>query len=435
VDIPLAASAVSPFATAGGLIEGALQVATDAPGQKLFVVDLKETAAGAQLTLIPNMGSSVADFGLVQNGDVAQLDVSFRNNGNEPITVTFDDQPFAPFALFDDATDAGFDTNPDAGFTIAANSTKKLKATFSPITEEQNLQSLRFHTTGVTCGGGDTPSAVQLQGEQNFDGISIVPGTLTFDVGGTGFVPCGKVATAQTVTVTNPVNSDYPDLAIQGLNVTGPFNVSLAGFDPTDASSSVAVPSGTSMAITITPQTVTAPQPTSPDGVAGQLTISLSNEDQFTVQLSQTAQGAVLAFQQPSLSFANAPLDAPTMQLLGITNVGNAAVGLTLGITGSPYFSVSPSQTFSVNTPGGSATVTFLPISPGPASGSLTVATNGAVCSAPLQNVTLTGNALADAGVDSGSTVDSGSSTDSGSIVDADTADVNVEAGPPPPPP
>lgn len=410
VDIGLAASAVSPFATAAGLIEGALQVVTNAPGQKLFVVDLKETAAGAQLTMIPNMASSVADFGLVSNGEVGQIDVSFRNNGNEPISVAFDDQPFPPFALEND-DDAG------EGFTIAANSTKTLKATFSPVTEEENSQNLSFHTTGVTCGGGDTPSSIRLQGEQGYSGVSIIPGTLTFDVGGTGFVPCGKVGTPQKVTVTNPVDTDYPDLAIVNLNVTGPFTVS-PGPDQLDAGGGmIPIAAGTNLALTVTPLTVTAPQNTQTDGVSGMLEIDLSNEDSIIVQLSQTAQGAVLSFTQPSMEFGNAPLDVPTMQLLGITNSGNAAVGLTIAVTGSPYFSVSPSQTYSVNTPGGSATVTFLPIAAGPAQGSLTFSPTGAVCSLPPQAVIVSANGSADAGLP-----DSG--FDAGSIV--------LEAGPPP---
>ncbi len=408
VDVTLSALGVSAFATAGGLVEGAMQIVTDAPGQKLFVVDLKETAAGAELTMIPNMAGSVADFGLVPVSGAAQIDVSFRNNGNEPITISFDSQPFPPYTLEND-DDAG------EGFTVAANSTKTLKATFSPTGEDQTTQTVGFHTTGVTCGGGDPPAAIHLQGEESFSGVSIIPGTLTFDVGGTGFVPCGKVGTSQSVKVTNPTGGD---VLITSTNITGPFTVS-PGLDPNDAGAGIDIPAGGSQVLTITPQTVNAPQSTSSDGVSGSLNIVLDGGDlgDLTIQLSQTAQGAVLNFTQPSVDFGNAPLDFPTMQLLGVTNSGNAAVGLTLAVTGSPYFTVSPSNQFSVNTPGGSSTVTFLPIANGPANATLSLTPSGAVCGLPSPaTVALTGNGSADAGApDSGD--DSGD--DSGLIVDA----------------
>jgi hypothetical protein len=366
----------------------------------------------------------VADFGLVANGDVKNLNVSFRNNGNSPINVTFDDTPFAPFTL---------EIDDDAGvtFTVDANSTKTLQATY---TADQAVpmptQVIGFHTTGVTCGGGDPPSSIRLQGHSTFSGNpGITPGVLTFDVGGTGYVPCGKVATAQTVTVAYPAGSGPPPLDIIDAFVTGPFTVSPSASEM-DAASAIQILPGNSQVFTITPLTVNAPQPTSADGVSGTLQINLSNDTGLTVQLSQTAQGAVLAFAPTAIDFGAAPLDAPTMQLLGITNSGNAAVGLTLAVTGSPYFTVSPSTQFSINTPSGSSTVTFLPIAAGAANGTVSLAAAGPVCGLPSPaTVTLSGNGTASDVPDGDVLLPDGAILEpDGAIIDQDGGFLNFDA-------
>ncbi|MEO7113079.1 MAG: hypothetical protein ABI183_21755, partial [Polyangiaceae bacterium] len=258
------------------------------------------------------------------------------------------------------------------------------------------------HTTGTLCGGGDPPSTIVMNGTHDFQTASITPGILTFDVGGTGFVPCGQAAKARTFTVANSNASGTPDLFITNVQVTsGAFTVSPTIDTDADANSQITLTQGNNQPFTVTPSTVTAPSPTNPEALSGTVDISYSGATSgtFQVQLSQTAQGAVLSFLRPSIDFGSAPLDFPTMQLLGVGNSGNAAVGLTLAITGSPYFTVSPSQNFSVNTPGGASTVTFLPIATGPAQGTLSLTPSGPVCSVAPPGITLTGNGSTDAGV------------------------------------
>jgi len=408
VAVVVSSTGVSAFAQAGGVIEGALQIVTDAPGQKLFVVDLKKTAAGAQLVLIPNMSSSVANFGAVAGGDIAALDIGFRNNGNEPITITFNDAVSSPFTL-DVANDAG------TGFTVAANSTKTLHATYTSDGESSPTDIIGFSTTGVSCGGGDPPASVILQGSARPPGTpEITPGVLSFDVGGTGFVPCGQTAKPQMVTVANPLATDTA--FITGTTVTGPFSVT-PFIDVSDAGAGIAIAAGSSQSLTVTPMAVTAPVPTSPDGVLGTLAISINGGQPFTLNLSQTAQGAVLAFAPPSLTFGAVTLDTVSQQILGLQNTGNAAVGITLAVAGSPYFSVSPSSQFSLNTPQGSSTVSFLPLAAGAAQGTISLQASGPVCQFPSPaTVTLSGNGTqpVDAGVDAGGS-DSGLITDAGS--------------------
>ncbi|MEO8876453.1 MAG: hypothetical protein ABI461_12765, partial [Polyangiaceae bacterium] len=185
--LKISSTAVSAFAQAGGLIEGALQIVTNAPGQKLFVVDLKKTAAGAQLVMIPNN----VDFGLVPVGTTAMLNTGFRNRGNQPLGIVFNDAPQYPFTLQSD-DDAG------AGITIAPGSTTMLQASYYADSDSQSAISVDFHTTGVLCGGGDPPTSITLQAQRTFGTASVFPGIVTFDVGGTGFVPCAQASTART---------------------------------------------------------------------------------------------------------------------------------------------------------------------------------------------------------------------------------------------
>ncbi|MEO7112253.1 MAG: hypothetical protein ABI183_17540, partial [Polyangiaceae bacterium] len=139
-DIALAALGVSTFATAGGLTEGAMQIVTNAPGQKLFIVDLRETALGAQLVMIP----SQALFGVVQVGTTSLMNVGFRNNGNAPLSITFDDAASGNFSLQSD-DDAG------SGFTVAAGTTVSLQASWTPDGDSPDGQDIGFHTTGTLC--------------------------------------------------------------------------------------------------------------------------------------------------------------------------------------------------------------------------------------------------------------------------------------------
>ncbi|MGH7282312.1 MAG: hypothetical protein ACRELY_12355 [Polyangiaceae bacterium] len=418
VSLEMSASAVSAFATAGGLVEGALQIVTDAPGQKLFVVDLRETAEGASLVLIP----STASFGRVEQDTTQAIDMGFRNNGNEPLLISLDTGELNPVFTFD---------APDAGsITVAGNSTVSVHATYTPnaATSEEggDFGSVGFTTTGVICGGGELPASISLRGGGIFTGYpSITPGIATFDVGGTGLVPCGKSADAtKTITVSNPSSAEFTDLAIMSTIVTGPFSVS-PSVDTSDGGVGLAVLPGTAQALTVTALPVTAPASTSPEGLSGTLEIILSNEDDIIVQLSQTAQGAVFSFSPSTqIDFGTAAIDTLATQLLGITNSGNAAASITLGVTGSPYFTAFPSAQFSVNTPGTQATVGFLPVTSGAQTATLAMTTSGAVCGSPLpSSITLTGNGVlpADSGSDSGR--DSGGVTDSGGDADDTDAD------------
>ena len=400
IALQITSTGVSSFAQAGGLIEGALQIVTDAPGQKLFVVDLKKTAAGAQLVMIPND----VNFGLIDTD--ATLNVGFRNVGNQPLGIVFDQPPFYPFGLQSD-DDAG------AGITVPPGTTTTLQASMIYNNDSETSADVSFTTTGVLCGGGDPPSSIHLHGQPtlSFPQASITPGIVTFDVGGGGFVPCGQTAGARTVTVANSVMSETPDVVITKAQITGGnFTVSPA-VDTSDGGIGIDLAQGGTQVFTITPKPVTAPSSTMPNALSGSLDIELSNGSSYTVDLSQTAQGAELSFSPNSITFPPTSVDSLAQQILGVSNNGNAAVGIQLSITGSPYFSVSPSSQFSINTPGGSSTVSFLPIATGVASGTLSLKASGPVCVLPSPAaVSLAGNGVA--AVDAGAPADAGVDAD-----------------------
>lgn len=413
VTLELAASSMSIFATPQGATEGALQIATDAPGQKLFVLPVKVTAAGAQLVLLPD----VVDFGLIAATSTGNADFGFRNDGNEPLTVTFDPIESSVF---------GFDMPDGGGVTIPANSTATLHATYTPSAFGAFDQTpLFFHPSGVLCGGGESPNAITLQGNAGYvNGPSITPGAINFDVGGTGFVPCGQTAGTRTITLTNPVGSDYPT-SVFSVSVEGPYTVSPLP-DTSDGGFGIDFPAGKTLTFTVTPQPIAVPASTSPGAFDGTVSFFLGNEEGVTVSLQQTAQGAIFSLDpDTNLDFGNAALDVPAMQLLNVVNSGNAAADIGFAITGSPYFSVSPSSPFSVNTPGNAATVTYLPLTTGPQTGTLTMTTTGAVCGLPSPaTLTLTGSGVtapdsgpdgaADAGDDASDADDGALSVDTG---------------------
>ncbi|MEO8797241.1 MAG: hypothetical protein ABI551_05090, partial [Polyangiaceae bacterium] len=386
IDVALSAAAVSAFATAGGANEGSLQIITNAPGQKSYAVGLKETAAGGQIVVTPD----VADFGVTTAVDPRALDIPIKNFGNKPVKVTVLSLPMAGYALTQDGAASDGTVTPGQALTLHAK-----------LTGEQSFEPEfigDYKVEGTLCGGqtSGATSHYTIRSQVTYSGYpTISPGVLSFDMGGTGFTPCGQKAAAKTLTVSNPIGGEYTNVSINDLSVVGPFTVSPA-FDPM---SPIAITDGSPQTITVTPTLLAPPQSTTPGGASGALHVALSNGTEYTVQLYQTAQGAFFALTpSPSLAFGDVPVDNGSVQLLSITNAGNAPARATLAIAGSPYFVGSPNAPFSVNTPAGTASIGFFPLAAGKVSATVSFAADGAVCGLPSPaTIDLSGNGVATA--------------------------------------
>ncbi|HEX7667420.1 MAG TPA: hypothetical protein VF407_22970, partial [Polyangiaceae bacterium] len=284
IDVELSAAAVSAFATAAGTNEGALQIVTDAPGQKLYSVGLKETAHGGQLVVTPD----TADFGVVSpNGQT--LDIPFHNFGNAPVKVSILTLP------------NGYTVNVEGGATdgtLAAGETRTLHVTLPAAGDPPSEFTGDYKVEGTPlCGGqvsGATGHYEVFSQTTNSLYPQITPGILAFDVSGSGFTPCGQKAGSKAVTVSNPTNGEYNIVTVVSTDLTGPFTVTPA-VDSDNESTHIDLAAGNSQTFTVVPSTLAPPQATTPGGASGSLHIALSNETEYTVTLYQTAQGAVFA--------------------------------------------------------------------------------------------------------------------------------------------
>lgn len=417
IDVVLSAAAVSSFATAGGANEGALQIITDAPGPKSYSVGLKETAAGGELVVTPD----VADFGVTVADDPRTLDIPIKNFGNRPVKVTGVTLPTAGYVVTPDgaASDG----------TVAAGQALTLHVKLPGGQSFEQEFTGDYVVEGTLCGGqtSGATSHYTIRSQVTYAGYpTITPGVLPFDMGGTGFTPCGQRAAAKTITVSNPSGGEY-DVSIVDLSVVGPFTVS-PSFDPM---SPIPVMRGSSQTITVTPTSLAPPQSTTPGGASGTLHVALSNETEYSVELYQTAQGAFFALNpSPSLAFGDVQVDNGSAQLLSITNAGNAPAKVALAISGSPYFVTSPSGPFSVNTPAGTASIGFFPLAAGSVSATVSFSADGAVCGLPSPaTLDLSGNGVATATSDGGSPPKDAGTPDGGSKGDAGFSSVDASVG------
>ncbi len=408
IDVELSAAAVSAFATAGGANEGALQIITNAAGPKSYSVGLKETAAGGQIVVTPD----VADFGIAAPDDPRTLDIPIKNFGNKPVKVTVLSLPTAGYSLTQDGAAS------DGTITPAQALTLHVKLPGSQDFPQEFTGD--YKVEGTLCGGqtSGATSHYSIRSQVTYPGEpTLTPGVLAFDIAGSGFTPCGQKAAAKTITVSNPKSGTFTSVMILGTAITGPFTVTPA----VDSSSSISISKGDSQLFTVTPTLLSPPQATTPGGASGTLHVDYIAGGQlsgsYDVELYQTAQGAFFALNpSPSLAFGDVQVDNGSAQLLSITNAGNAPAKVTLAITGSPYFVTSPNGPFSVNTPAGTASIGFFPIAAGNVSATVGFAADGAVCGLPSPaTIDLSGNGVATAASDAGpSSLDAGTGLDGG---------------------
>ncbi|MEO8796826.1 MAG: hypothetical protein ABI551_03000, partial [Polyangiaceae bacterium] len=339
-------------------------------------------------------------------------DIPIKNFGNKAVKVTVLSLPMAGYALTQDGAASDGTVTPSQALTLHAKLTGEVS--FAPeFTGDYKVE-------GTLCGGqtSGATSHYTIRSQVTSPGFpTITPGVLPFDMGGTGFTPCGQKAAAKTITISNPSGED---VSILDLSVVGPFSVS-PSFNPMNP---IVVGHGTSQTITVTPTLLAPPQSTTPGGASGTLHIALSNDTSYPVELYQTAQGAFFALNpSPSLTFGDVQVDNGSAQLLSITNAGNAPAKVTLAIAGSPYFVTSPNGPFDVNTPAGTASIGFFPLAAGNVSATVSFAADGAVCGLPSPaTIDLSGNGVATATSDGGSPPKDAGTPDGGfSSFDAST--------------
>jgi hypothetical protein len=152
-----------------------------------------------------------------------------------------------------------------------------------------------------------------------------------------GEVNCGTTGTAKTFTITNPSGAAIAWSSALGQGASSNFTI---------APESGNLAAGETVTVTVTPKAVPATvASTQANGLGDNLTLTLGATN-ATIQLKETAHGAILYYSPASLSFGNVPTAVPAVEAaFAVANSGNAAASVTLSTTGDAAFGIVGSTT------------------------------------------------------------------------------------------
>jgi hypothetical protein len=356
-----AMSAVTP-----NLYGDTLTVTSDVAGDSPHTLPLRETARGSIFAI----SSDNFGFGTVAVGATASSQFTLSNSGNAQGTLRF--MPVQPSI---------FSLPPNVVLSAAASSIEN--AAFSPMAPVaySDMAAVSVAPGTVLC--QPLPySAISLSGTGTTSNVVMLSASsLTFGTG--GLVPCGTQAPAKTINVTNNSN----------LTLTFAFTLAGGAGSPYSVTGPATLAAGTSGVVTVTPKAIPATSSTTPDGFGDSLSVNATGgpvNESHIVDLHQTAQGAILAFNPGGLSFTSSGTKNFT-----VDNTGNLSAPYTLTKSGTHAndWTISPTAG---TAPGGgsvSSSATFArPLLGGNRSASVSMSTSVVRC-APLPSpLTLSGS-------------------------------------------
>lgn len=371
--ITLTASSVPATSTAGAAITGTLTVTTDVPGFASVDVPLQVTPRGGSLTLSPDP----AGFGQVQlTVQAPDMPLTLTNVGNAPVTVAIGAASAPDFAVAYTGGPAGVTVAP--GGTLAG-----AVARFKPTAVGPETATAAIQTTGVMC--ASTATSVSMTGTGTTAQVTVGPDPIPF-----GTVPCGTTSTAAgAATITNGYGFAVNYTAALGKGGASPFTL---------ASSSGSVPANSQASIALTPKPIPVPASVAAGAFDDTLTVTTDapGVPPATVNVTESASGAILAVSMPNAAFGNVGVSSIASLPFTVTNTGNVAAPLTLAISG-PCFGGSFSGSSTAAAGGGTApgNALCIPTAVGSFQGSLGVTTTAALCAAAPAAIKLTATGVA----------------------------------------
>jgi hypothetical protein len=322
------------------LYAGTLEITTR-PTDPPTDIRLHQTARGA---IITSTIKTDMDFGSVKVGTPSSLPYNLTNSGNVDVTATLT----LGTTVFQ-VDGAGSTTLP-----LAAGATGSKNITLTPAAATGYNDTLAIsYGTAVHC--QPPPKTQNLKGVGTTS-VGVTPGSLNF-----GLVNCGTAGQFQTVTVTSTTAMNFtPSL---GKSVTSPFSLADSNGSPLVQGSPIALAAASSYTMRIVPLTINRPAVTTANAMGDVLTVTtdVPNDTAHTVNLIQTAQGAIFAFNpgagvshtSPNLNAAIVPADT-----IGLVNTGNAAAPYSLTVTNRAGSPPPPANAFVLSAPtSGSAAV------------------------------------------------------------------------------
>ncbi len=362
VTIALSAQGLPSYASPGATEQGTLTVVTNDPAHPTTDFLLKETAAGAALTLDP---LTVA-FGQVPLANQASdIPIVLRNTGNLSVALGFGTPSDPQFALL---TDAGALLAPDA--TVSG-----LVGQFRPTGTTASSANVAIMASGAPmC--GINPTNIRMTGQGTSSAFSIQPGSLDF-----GLVDCGGPAAAAKQVTVSTTGAAFSISAALTKGAASPYTFSITPAGP-----------ATSFAVVVTPNAVLNPSSVAADFFGDTLTIT-APDGPHPITLLETAHGAILTSSTTGIAFGGVPTGNTATSPFTVKNHGNASATVSFTDT-SAAFGVTP-QGQIVGGAGGTSTTTvsFSPTTQSPYTGTatMTVPAGTVLCDALPPSIALTG--------------------------------------------
>lgn len=335
-----------------------LIVSTNADGDKPHAIPLHQTARGAILTV---SAASLA-FGGAAVGAASTFQYTIVNSGSGPATVNV--VPMSGSGVF---------TLPQ-GVTIPAGGSVQSLGAFRPAAA-QNYSDIAMVVPVASATCQPVASSISLSGTgTNGSVVDIFPARLNFGL--QGYVACGTTGRPQSLRLTN-LSAQRINVAVTlGKGGASPFRLSQA---------SVGIDPGNAALITVTPLAIPRIASTFPDFFGDTLTIrtDAASDAPHNVGLHQTALGAVISFERPSLRFGAAAYSGSSSQTLRLYNSGNGPAVIAALLSNDLDFTVDPPWANFGASSWFSGQIIFHPSGVGPRLGTIDIGASSALC-APL---------------------------------------------------
>ena len=325
-------SAVTP-----DLYAATLQVTSGANIQTQLI-QIHQTAQGVILQTSGNGATNFTalNFGGVSVNQTATAQFAITNNGNFPINNVQLANSNAAFAVNPSAaaSDAGAASPQTLTFSLAPQQTLVSDVTFTP-SAVQTYNDTATYTFALPTGTvfcGATPPNFTLNGSGN-TGIAVSPTNLNF-----GFVQCNSAPPAgQQITISNKGGATtWSGTFGRGVqNQPSYYSLEDMSGNPIAAGSQQTLPAGTSITVVVVPVKIVPPANTSANAFSDTLTITTgaSGDSPHVISITETAQGAFLAFSPLAITGNPPAIGSTGSQTFQISNSGNLAASYYIAVT------------------------------------------------------------------------------------------------------
>lgn len=374
---------IDPLAGPGDTAQTTVTITTTDPDKPSVQIPVKLAVGGGSLTVVP----LTASFGETPvSVSASDVPVVLTNTGNQPVTVGFGAPTSAVFTLT-----CGGAACPASQPVAPGASIPALVAHFTPTATQAYNATSAITVTGPTC--GTQPTAITFDGTGISGFASVQPGALDF-----GLVDCGTTAAAKTIQIHNsdPTNAfTYAaTFASTGTATSAHYTISSASGSVPNKNTAGSCGNGCTT-VTITPTAIGTTADITPNAFGDRVdfttTATGDNGNIHSVDLLETAHGAILQQSTGAIDFGSVLVSAPATSNFNVSNVGNASATISYQTSPAEFTMFPQNQVVTAGT-NYQGTIRFAPTAAQAYTGTAQMQITGVTCGPVPGAIALTGN-------------------------------------------